>query len=156
MNPKRAPSHSPAAAAGGRRAPVTGQTEVAVTSLCAIMESMAGKGRKHEPLPPEAIDLVAGRFRILGEPVRIRILQTLQLGEKNVTELVEAVGSTQPNVSKHLRILQDAGIVGRRQEGNNVYCYIADESVLDLCDAVCGSIRQQAAATAKLFGIRGR
>lgn len=117
---------------------------------------MAGKGRKHELLPPEAVELVASRFRILGEPVRIKILQTLQEGEKNVSELVEAVGSTQPNVSKHLRILQDAGIIGRRQEGNSVYCYITDDSVLDLCDAVCGSIRQQTAARAKLFGVPGK
>lgn len=138
------------------RSAVTDSDGVAVTSLCAMMKSMARKGKAHEALSPEAVDLVAARFRILGEPVRIRILQTLQEGEKNVSELVSAVGSTQPNVSKHLRILQDAGMVGRRQEGNSVYCYISDDSVLDLCDAVCGSIRQRVAATAKLFGVRGK
>ena len=118
------------------------------------MKSMART--KHETLSPEAVDLVAARFRILGEPVRIRILQTLQQGEKNVTELVAAVGSTQPNVSKHLRLLQEAGIVGRRQEGNSVYCFIADPSVLDLCDAVCGSIREHVAERAKVMGLRRR
>ena len=108
--------------------------------ICAVM----GRNRKgHEPLSAEAVELVATRFRILGEPVRIRILQVLQTGEKNISELVEAVGSTQPNVSKHVRILQEAGIVGRRQEGNSVYCFIADESVIDLCDAVCESVGQR-------------
>lgn len=126
---------------------VTGGGPLPVTYLCAIMRRM-GKAK----LSPEAVELVAGRFRILGEPVRIRILQALQEGELNVSELVAAVGSTQPNVSKHLRILQEAGIVGRRQQGNNVYCYIADESVMDLCDAVCGSLRTQAEATAKMLG----
>jgi len=88
----------------------------------------------------EAVDLVAARFRTLGEPIRIRLLQALQGGERNVTELVAGVGSTQPNVSKHLRILQDAGLVSRRQEGNSVYYAIADPTVFELCDAVCGSI----------------
>src|SRR5579864_2691650 len=97
-------------------------------------------------LSPALIELVAERFRILGEPVRIRLLQELQSGEKNVSELVAAVGSTQPNVSKHLRILQEAGIIGRRQKGNNVFCYLADESVFELCDAVCSSLRQQVAS----------
>jgi DNA-binding transcriptional ArsR family regulator len=120
---------------------------------CAIMKAMLRKTMK---LTPEAVALVAARFRILGEPIRIRLLQELHGGEKNVTELVAAVGSTQPNVSKHLRILQEAGIVGRRQAGNSVYCFIADESVLDLCDTVCGSIRDQVAATAKALGVRRR
>lgn len=97
--------------------------------------------------------MVAARFRILGEPIRIRLLQELQGGERTVGELVAAVGSTQPNVSKHLRILQEAGTVGRRQEGNSVYCFIADRSVFALCELVCGSIRDRAAATARLVGV---
>lgn len=124
---------------------------------CAIIPRMArSAAKRNELLTPEVVEMVAARFRILGDPLRIRILQTLLDGEKNVTEIVSAVGSTQPNVSKHLRILQDAGIVGRRQEGNSVYCSIADETVLDLCDTVCGSIRQQVAATAKALGVKRR
>jgi DNA-binding transcriptional ArsR family regulator len=115
------------------------------------MWSMAGKRKRGaEPLSPEALTLVASRFRILGEPIRIRLLEALQSGEKNVTELVAAVGSTQPNVSKHLRILQEAGMVGRRQEGNQVYCFIADPSVLELCDTVCASIRERLSNQSKL------
>jgi ArsR family transcriptional regulator len=99
-----------------------------------------GTGTRHVPLSVEVVDLVAARFRTLGEPIRIRILQGLQGGDQNVTALVASLGATQPNVSKHLRILQDAGLVSRRQDGNNVYYSIADPTVFDLCDAVCGSI----------------
>ena len=106
--------------------------------------------KRHEPLSPAAIDLVAGRFRILGEPLRIRLLQELQEGEKSVSELVAAVGSTQPNVSKHLRILQEAGFIGRRQEGNLVYCQIIDPSVIDLCDAVCATLGERLSENARL------
>ena len=101
---------------------------------------MPVKRSRHEPLSADAIDLVAARFRTLGEPIRIQLLQALQAGERNVTDLVTAVGSTQSNVSKHLRILQDAGLVGRRQERNSVYYSIADPTVFALCDAVCNSI----------------
>jgi len=116
-----------------------------------MMSCMASrKRRRPELLSPEAVEAIAERFRILGEPIRIRILQALEGGEMNVTELVEAVGSSQPNVSKHLRILQESGLVGRRQEGNSVYYAIADRSVIDLCDAVCSSVGETLAARAKL------
>jgi DNA-binding transcriptional ArsR family regulator len=94
-------------------------------------------------LDPAVLDLVANRFRILGEPVRLRILAVLNQKEMSVTDLTEAVGSSQPNVSKHLRILQEAGLVGRRQEGNTVYCFISDPSVFELCDLVCGSLSER-------------
>ena len=104
------------------------------------MAPMPAQGTKHAPLSVDAIELVAARFRTLGEPIRIQLLQALQRGERNVSDLVAAVGSTQSNVSKHLRILQDAGLVGRRQDGNSVYYSIADPTVFALCDAVCNSI----------------
>lgn len=83
------------------------------------------------------LPLVAARFRTLGEPIRIRLLQALQAGNRNVNQLVDDVGSSQPNVSRHLRVLQDAGLIVRRQDGNNVYYSIADPTVFDLCDTVC-------------------
>jgi DNA-binding transcriptional ArsR family regulator len=104
------------------------------------MMPMSKKRPRPQPLSIEAIELIAARFRTLGEPIRISILNALQGGELNVTALVATVGSTQPNVSKHLRILQDAGLVGRRQDGNNVYYSITDSSVFDLCDVVGDSI----------------
>lgn len=94
--------------------------------------------------------MVAARFRVLGEPLRVRILEELRNGQKNVSELVAAVGSTQPNVSKHLRTLQESGLVARRQDGNQVYCYIDDPSVFDLCDAVCTSLSRRLVRDARL------
>jgi DNA-binding transcriptional ArsR family regulator len=101
-------------------------------------------------LSPAAIEMVATRFRILGEPLRIRLLQEMREGEKSVSELVAAVGSTQPNVSKHLRILQEAGFIGRRQEGNLVYCRIEDPTVFELCNVVCTTLGEQLSTTAKM------
>ena len=102
-------------------------------------------------LSPGALDLVAERFRVLAEPQRLRILQLLHDGEKNVTELTEALQTTQPNVSKHLRLLQETGLVGRRQVGNTVFCFIADPTVFDLCDLVCNSLSERVAAHAQLL-----
>lgn len=99
----------------------------------------------HRPLSPAAIDLVAARFRVLGEPLRVRLVQALRAGERNVSELAGAVAASQPNVSKHLRLLQEAGILGRRARGNLVYYFIADPSVFNLCDAVCASLGERVA-----------
>ncbi|HUJ15980.1 MAG TPA: metalloregulator ArsR/SmtB family transcription factor [Thermoanaerobaculia bacterium] len=111
--------------------------------------------RKSAPtLTPEVIDLIAARFRILGEPLRIQLLQALHDGERTVGELVEAVGSTQPNVSKHLRLLQEAGMIGRRQAGNSVYCFISDPTVFDLCNAVCDSLETRFSEVARTLSRR--
>ena len=118
---------------------------------------MHGMARKEaKDLSPEIIELIANRFRILGEPIRIRLLQALHEGEKTVGELVKAVGSTQPNVSKHLRLLQEAGMVGRRQEGNSVYSFIADPTVFDLCNAVCDSLETRFSDAARVAAELGR
>jgi len=119
-----------------------------------IMDPMAR--RSGTTLSPEAVALIAGRFRVLGEPLRIRLLQALRDGERTVGDLVAAVGSTQPNVSKHLRVLQEAGIVGRRQEGNSVYCFIADPTVFDLCNAVCDSLESRYSEAARMASELGR
>lgn len=99
---------------------------------------------KHIDMSPEALDLVASRFRVMSEPVRLRILQALeQSGELSVGELTETLGLSQPNVSKHVKTLIEAGLVARRQEGNTVYCTICDDSVFELCDVVCSSLRER-------------
>ena len=90
------------------------------------------------------IEMVAARFRLLAEPLRVRLLQALQEGERNVSELAEELRASQPSVSKHLRLLQEAGIVGRRAEGNRVYYAVTDPSVFELCSMVCTSIGQRA------------
>ena len=100
----------------------------------------------------EALQLVAARFKVLSDPMRLRILQLLEDGETSVSSLAGAVESTQPNVSKHLKTMQDAGLLARRQEGNTVYYSIADPTVFDLCDVVCSSLQERFAAHANAFG----
>lgn len=87
-------------------------------------------------LGPEAIELIAGRFRLLSEPMRLRILHALRDGPMTVGELVGATGAGQANVSKHLSLLLDAGLVSRRKDGISAYYSVADVSVFDLCDVV--------------------
>jgi DNA-binding transcriptional ArsR family regulator len=96
------------------------------------------KSRK-APLTDEMVELVAQRFRLLGEPVRLRLLQALEGGERTVNELVEALEGNQPNISRHLNALFDGGLVARRREGNNIYYSISDPVVLKLCELVCAS-----------------
>lgn len=81
--------------------------------------------------------LVAKRFRLLGEPFRLRLLQQLETGEKTVNELVETLDGNQPNVSKHLALLHDAGLVGRRRDGTSILYCINDPVVFRLCELVC-------------------
>ena len=102
------------------------------------------------PLPDDLVELIARRFRVIGEPMRIRLLDRLRTGEATVSELTEAVGSTQQNVSRHLTVLAEAGILGRRKDGNNVHYRIVDEGVLGLCEQVCGSLRLQLQALSAL------
>jgi len=98
-------------------------------------------------MSPEALELVASRFRVMAEPVRLRILQLLEReGEMSIGELTETLNLSQPNVSKHVKILIESGLVARRQEGNTVYCTICDDSVFELCDVVCSSLRERFSA----------
>ena len=89
---------------------------------------------------------IAERFKALSEPMRLRLVYALMDGEKSVSRLVEKTGGLQANVSKHLGILLDAGILGRRKEGTSAYYHITDETVFELCDLVCGSIEDHLAA----------
>ena len=89
-------------------------------------------------------EVAAHRFRLLGEPMRLRILQVLEAGEQPVHKIVTVLGATQPNVSKHLRALCQAGLVTSRREGLNVYYGIADPMVFRLCQLVCHSAEQHA------------
>jgi DNA-binding transcriptional ArsR family regulator len=91
------------------------------------------------------IELVARRFQILGEPCRLRILQALQGNSVTVGQMVETLGENQPNISKHLQILFDAGLVDRERSGNSVFYSVADPVVFKLCDLVCRSAARQAA-----------
>lgn len=91
-------------------------------------------------------ELVAKRFRALGEPMRLRILQALEDGEKPVGEIVDLLEASQPNISKHLKALCQEGLVNRRREGLNVCYSIADPMVFKLCALICHSAVQQTRA----------
>ena len=95
------------------------------------------------PLPAPLVELIAERFRILSEPMRIRLLDAVREAPATVRELQRASGASQQNVSKHLGVLLRAGIVSRRKEGNFAVYAIADEGVFELCEHVCGGLRQQ-------------
>lgn len=93
------------------------------------------------PLPDELVELIAGRFKALADPTRIRLLDRLHEGEATVTDLTVAAGTTQQNVSKQMLLLLAAGLVARRRNGNFIYYRIADEAVFELCATVCGRLR---------------
>ena len=102
-------------------------------------------------LTSQMIEAVAERFRVLSEPIRLGILQALRDGGRTVTELTTELRISQPNASKHLRILQDAGLLRREQRGNLVYYSISDQSIFDLCDVVCDSLSARFREQAKIF-----
>lgn len=97
--------------------------------------------------------MVARRFAVLAEPMRLRLIEALFDGERNVTELVEATGGTQANVSRHLQTLTAAHILARRKEGLQVFYRIADPSIVKLCELVCGSLEKSASAQAEAFRV---
>jgi len=92
-------------------------------------------------MTPELLTLIADSFKALGEPARLRLLNTLRGGEMTVTELVDETELGQANVSKHLHVLHAAGLVVRRREGAFVYYEIADDRVYKLCDIMCDQLQ---------------
>jgi DNA-binding transcriptional ArsR family regulator len=101
-----------------------------------------------DPLPDALVELIAERFRVIGDPTRIRVLERLRRGEASVQELTDVIGSSQQNVSKHLTLLARAGIVGRRRVGTYAYYRITDGSVLAMCEQVCGAVQRDVEALA--------
>lgn len=102
-------------------------------------------------MTPELLALVAARFKALAEPARLEILNALRTRELTVGELVEETGLGQANVSKHLQLLFGLGFVNRRKDGLFVYYGLADKTVFQLCDIMCGRIEAEAKARRKLL-----
>ena len=106
------------------------------------------------PLSDKMLELIAHRFRMLGDTTRLRILQCLEAGEKSVNEITESLAGSQSNVSKHLQALSDAGLVGRARSGNRILYSIADPVVFKLCALVCHSATESVHAQLKaLVGV---
>ena len=113
-------------------------------------------GYTKRKLSGAALEKVSDRFKALSEPMRLRLIYALMDGEKTVSELVRETGGVQANVSKHLSVLLDAGILGRRKQGTSSYYRIVDESIFELCDLVCGSIHDRLVAELDELGASPR
>ena len=95
-------------------------------------------------IPDEFLDRMASKFRMLADPTRLAILRSLMDGEKSVGRVVEETGQGQANVSKHLKMLAESGLVGRRKEGLQVFYTIQDPLIESLCQLVCETIVREA------------
>jgi DNA-binding transcriptional ArsR family regulator len=104
-------------------------------------------------LPRHALERIAESFRALSEATRLGILQELKSGPMTVNALVEAMELSQPNISKQLRVLFDAGFLAREQRANQVFYSIKDETVLKLCEIVCDRLNKQALASLVNYSI---
>jgi DNA-binding transcriptional ArsR family regulator len=92
---------------------------------------------------------MALRFKALGEPMRLKILERLFRSPASVSEILDASGGTQANVSKHLGVLRSGGLVRRRREGNRIVYWIADPSIERLCAVVCDAVGREAQEDAR-------
>ena len=106
------------------------------------------------PIPDDLAEMIAARLRVIGDANRIRILDQLRDGELSVTALSERLETSQQNVSKHLGILLQAGIVGRRKEGTSSLYSVADEGVFELCEQICGGLQDRLAELSEMVGGR--
>jgi DNA-binding transcriptional ArsR family regulator len=88
----------------------------------------------------EVFENAAAMFRVMSAPIRLKIINCLCDGEKNVTELLDNIETTQPNMSQHLNTLYAAGILGKRREGVQMYYRIVNARVVSLCRAICVEI----------------
>jgi DNA-binding transcriptional ArsR family regulator len=104
---------------------------------------MASETLLPHPLPDQLAELIAGQFRVLGEPMRIKLLDALRKSDATVQDLQDITGASQQNVSKHLGVLLGAGLVSRVKDGNFTRYSIADDGVFGLCEQVCGRLRHQ-------------
>ncbi len=103
-------------------------------------------------LSDEALELIAGRFRSLGEPTRLKILRLLENGEMSVGQLVQRLSASQANVSKHLGVLVGTGLLSRRVQGTSAFYSISDPVVLKICDTVCNSLAENLKSQVEAFG----
>ncbi|MGV3571143.1 MAG: ArsR/SmtB family transcription factor [Ramlibacter sp.] len=92
----------------------------------------------------EVFEAAAELFRVMSAPMRLKIISCLCNGEKNVSELLEEIRTTQPNMSQHLNTLYQAGVLGKRREGVQIFYRIANEQVVKLCRAVCTQVAIEA------------
>ena len=95
-------------------------------------------------LTPHQLQAIANRFRVMGDPCRLRILTLLMQKEHTVGEVIETVGSSQSNISRHLQSLHSAGLVERRRDGNSIHYSVTDPVIFDLCKLMCNCVERDA------------
>lgn len=106
-----------------------------------------------KPVPQEVVQQVAEYFSLLSEPMRLRLLNLLRDREQCVQELVEATQTSQANVSKHLKVMWQAGILSRRSEGTSAYYRVEDDMIFDLCNLVCARLATRIEQQANHFRV---
>lgn len=116
------------------------------------MDCTPPNGRRPRPvLTDPAYELIANFFKVLADPLRIRLLNAMHDGEQSVMQLMALTGGNQANVSKHLKVLLEAGLVERRKEGTNAFYKVQDPLVFTLCESVCDRQQTFLEARASLF-----
>lgn len=103
-------------------------------------------------ISPQVLSRVADYFKILSETSRLQILCSLKSGSKNVTEIMEVTKLGQANVSKHLKVLTQAGMVKRKPQGVSVFYEIVDPTIFELCDLVCDRLLEQLQTNSEAIG----
>jgi DNA-binding transcriptional ArsR family regulator len=106
---------------------------------------------EHRQLSAPQLAAISGLFSVLSEPSRLVLLQVLHDGPRTVSQLVEACGMKQANVSKHLGVLHDHNLVKREREGISIRYQIADPMIFALCELVCGKMERDTRCAAALF-----
>ena len=113
----------------------------AIQKITAATDTATGTAPAAEP--DEVFDLAAEVFRVMSAPMRLKIISSLCQAEKNVSELLSEIATTQPNMSQHLNTLYQAGVLGKRRDGVQIYYRIIDQRVAQLCRTVCMQIAMQ-------------
>jgi DNA-binding transcriptional ArsR family regulator len=165
MNDPKCVAVAPPASGAGRTTRVLARADVGALDRSTSLSANAYLttllfGQRVEPevcmpdirLTTELLELIADRFKVLAEPARLHILNALRGGEMTVSELMEETGLGQANASKHLQVLHGLGFVERRKEGLYVHYRLADDSVFQLCDIMCGRLLEEARHRNELLG----
>ena len=104
------------------------------------MAEMGTKNMTSQLEDDSVFETAAELFRAMAAPMRRKIISALCNGEKNVSELLAEIDTTQPNMSQHLNTLYQAGVLARRREGVSIYYFIANDKVVQMCRSICVQI----------------
>ena len=111
--------------------------DLAIICPMAAPSTRLAAGSPPLSMDDEVFDLAARTFRVMSAPMRLKIISALCDGEKSVTQLLDRVQTTQPNMSQHLASLFRAGVVGKRRDGVSIYYRITNDRVVSLCRTLC-------------------